>query len=462
MNIKPILLSLVLAAASATSLDAQTVVNHYATDAITDLGLIWIGGQHRPEWTKELLTPYVTHTYADGRMTWFFDGFLMLEGTVWDASGSTPYRLSSGGIGGPSTKAVWEYVLEKQLGTNDGNGCRALDNVIEDMIPILGTPSHKHKVVMYVPMPIRNLMIWGRIDGKALDFSEKDDRVKAMQWYADLIERRWNEENFKNLELEGVYWVDEDLYNSDDMILAMSPYYHAKGWKIYWIPYFNSNRLRNFWADYGIDVTYLQPNYYFRSDTPMEQLLLSPVEAYTYGMGLEFEFEGYDGKSMSPSYNSGLYDCHPEFYQRLVDYVDVFENYGAFNDAALSWYSGYKGFYDFSLSSHPKDIEIMDRIALLVENRHIAAGWHERHNGGIDTATLGTDGRCLAYGGNGFIYIADAIACETTVYTLDGRIVHSQDRPLDTESLNYGMTVKCPAGIYIVSSPACSVKVHVR
>lgn len=460
MSIRAILIS-ALALCCSWQLEAQTERNEFATDDITDLALIWCGGPHRPDWNKEIFTPFVVHTYADGRRTWLFDGFLFIESYAEDALGQG-YRYASGGNGGPATREMWEFLLDKQLGT-DGNGCRALDNLIEDLKLELGTPSHKHKVVLTIPMPIRGFQVWGRIDGKNFDFRDIEDRVKAMEWFADLIERRWAEENFRNLELEGVYWLDEDLYNSDDVAKAMSPYYHSKGWKLYWIPYFPSNRLRNFWADYGFDVTYLQPNYYFTTDVPYERLPTAVAEAYQYGMGLEFEFEGFYGAATAPQWNTGMYDYSPGFYQRLVDYVDVFETYGVFDFSAISWYSGYKGFYDFAMSTNPKDHEIMDRIALLIENRHIEAGWHERTEGGIDITE--NDGKAIVYGADGYIYLSDKIAGNARVYNAAGQLIHDTGAAITNdgaERMHYGVKLPVPPGIYIVATPTSSVKVAVR
>lgn len=43
------------------------------------MALIYQGGNHRPEWTEDELRPYVVHTFADGRMEWFFDSFLFFD-----------------------------------------------------------------------------------------------------------------------------------------------------------------------------------------------------------------------------------------------------------------------------------------------------------------------------------------------------------------------------------------------
>lgn len=83
-----------------------------------------------------------------------------------------------------------------------------------------------------------------------------------------------------------------------------------------------------------------------------------------YGLGLELEFET-QGKSV-------LMHSHPDsYYDRLVDYLDVFEARGVFDESAVAYYSGTKGFLDMSRSTDPRDRSIMDRIARHVERRQL-------------------------------------------------------------------------------------------
>ena len=60
-------------------LGASTATAAYKTDVVSDMALIYQGGNHRPEWTEDELRPYVVHTFAEGRMEWFFDSFLFFE-----------------------------------------------------------------------------------------------------------------------------------------------------------------------------------------------------------------------------------------------------------------------------------------------------------------------------------------------------------------------------------------------
>ncbi len=51
----------------------------FGKTSIADLVLIYQGGTHRPEWTKEQFVPYVVHEDRQGNKNWLFDGFLFLE-----------------------------------------------------------------------------------------------------------------------------------------------------------------------------------------------------------------------------------------------------------------------------------------------------------------------------------------------------------------------------------------------
>lgn len=467
MKIRTLLLSLVAFACIMPS-NSQTVYNKFATDDINDLALIYIGGRHRPAWNKNLFKPYVVHTYPDGHKSWMFDGFLMIEFMTQDESGKQ--SVSFGEYNAAcATKEDWEWLLEQQLGTSSGLGCKALDELIEELKSELGTPNHKHKVVLTVPIPNQATLVWGRLDGVALNFANIDDKVKAMKWFADYMKDKWAEANFKNLDLEGVYWVSETMGNGNDQLAKrMNAYYHSVGLKSYWIPYFKATG-RTQWEELGFSIAYTQPNYYFRTTVPIEQLQDAIGDSNVYGLGLEMEFEGYNFSYAGPGRplnritpsNCGLYGNSPEFYQRLVDYIDWFEAYGVFDSSAISYYSGFQGVYDFENSGHPKDKELMNRLAEHLQRRHVEAGWH-KDPAGVDN--IAVPDYKIAYAVEGGIYIADNAGNDVKVFNIDGRLVYSRDNAAadGVDRLHYGITVNCRPGIYIVSSPVKSVKVIVK
>lgn len=357
-------------------------VNPSAFSSVTDiddLALIYIGAQHRPTWDKNNFRPYVSHTFPDGSQSWMFDGFLMLDFMRWNKD-CKAVNLGEY-IGATSLQEDWSDMLDEQLGTKTGNGCRALDELIGELIPILGRPAHKHKVVMCIPTNwVKGDWVWGTVDGKEIT---GNDRETAGKWYIDELLRRWNAAGFKNIELDGIYWTKESFHEDlDDHVRTINNYSRDNDLLVYWIPYVSAKG-RGEWRDWGVDVAYLQPNYYFKEERPMSQLDGAIEFAKAHGMGMEIEFAGYDfswncttgeRKKFAPA-NIGLYDIHPNYYKRLVDYVDHYEEQEIFSTRPMAYYSGFQGFYDFTNSGNDKDREIMDRFATILNRRHQISGW---------------------------------------------------------------------------------------
>ena len=92
-------------------LGASTATAAYKTDVVSDMALIYQGGNHRPEWTEDELRPYVVHTFADGRMEWFFDSFLFFEFTdSWQIAFGSSYGTRN------AQRSDWEWLLNRVCG----------------------------------------------------------------------------------------------------------------------------------------------------------------------------------------------------------------------------------------------------------------------------------------------------------------------------------------------------------
>lgn len=431
---------------------------------INDLALIYIGSQHRPDWNKELFYPYVVHDYLDGKKSWMFDGFLMIEFMKWNKNNK---QVSFGEyVADGALQEDWKDLVDEQLGTKTGFGCKALDELIGEMIPVLGKPGHKHKVVLTMPSADASTgTTWGSAYNVKLDLMKAEDRIKAHKWYVDYIISQWNNAGFKNLELDGIYWVKEAMAKDQHYVVqTANDYVHSKGLKVYWIPYFNA--ASNFeWQELGMDMAYLQPNYYFSTETPISRLdtaIERVLQDENYGMGLEIEFEGYNfswspekGRTRQTPENCGMYGISPIFYQRLVDYIDHFEDQGVFTFQPLAYYSGFQAVFDFMNSGNVKDHQLMDRLALLMNTRHVDSDWdREPVYAGIDDVTA--DERNVAFGVDGGIIIADTTGCNVSVFTADGRVVYTR------AGGNRSEYFECPRGIYIVHAGGRAVKVAVK
>ena len=464
-------LIVIFSALSFTIADAQQF------GSIDDLALIWVGARHRPDWNKELFTPYLVHEYPDGHKSWLFDGFLMIDG--WtngerqdgeDLSSYLNRRYTFGEANfTPADKDMWEWLLHRQLGTYDNLACRALDDRIGELIPELGAPAGKHKVVMTLPISYQAYNGWGRIDGKMLNFANLDDKLAAMKWYVDLLLEEWEKADFKNIELAGVYWLRESISDSFYEVScakAMSEYAHEKGLEMYWIPYYRASHYKD-GKSYGIVMVYHQPNYVFDLSRPREMLVNAIEDAYEYDLGMLLEFEGNcidgiddginDTRKVVAQSNSCLYDHSQAFYNRFVEYVDLFEEKGVFDFMPIGYYAGYQAVYDFTNSKNPKDQEIINRLASFIEKRHIQSEWYIPQSAGISDAV--GDNQATVYGLDGAIYISDVAAGKVEVFGVDGRKVVSREI---SGGFRYGVTVDCPSGVYIVRAGSNVTKVTVR
>lgn len=334
---------------------AQSKPGKYPTDVTTDIALIYAGGDQRPDWTEDELRPYVVHTFADGSRDWLFDAFLFLE----FSSGSTGVSFQNGGGSNYADRKDWQWLLDRNF--EKGTKLDALDKVIEGEKKNLGNPPMRHKVVMSIPGPIVKQKEWGKLNGKKLDFARPEDRVAACKWYIDELVDRFNKAGYKNIDLAGIYWVEEALFSNGPIMPEINDYIRSKGLRAYWIPYYKDNEQFRFnWKDkYGFDIAYQQPNYFFERDIPMKRLADACDESKLYGMGLEMEFET-QGRSKVQ------FDDPDSYYQRLVDYIDMFESKGVFDESAIAWYTGTKGVLDMARSSDEHNHSVMDRLA-----RHI-------------------------------------------------------------------------------------------
>ena len=78
---------------------------------------------------------------------------------------------------------------------------------------------------------------------------------------------RFKKAKYKNLELAGFYWVDEDIATCKDLPKYVSQYIRSKKKEFVWIPYWKAKGYEQ-WKDLGFDIAYQQPNHFFTKDIP--------------------------------------------------------------------------------------------------------------------------------------------------------------------------------------------------
>lgn len=318
--------------------------------AVRDLALIYQGGAHRIDWTEEQIEPYVTHKFADGTEDWLFDGYLFLE--FKDGRGA---QLSPGYDTVNATKEVWEWYLDRIF--EKGKSLDALNSVIGKKKEQLGDPGFKHKIVLTAVVPLKGQTDWGELDGVALDFNNTDDQKKAVNWFIDQLVDRFAAAGYDNLDLHGIYWIDEDMVHTNDFPREFKDYVHSKGLEFVWIPYFKAPGTER-WKDLGFDIAYQQPNHFFSKEIPDSRLDEAVDIALDYNMGMEFEA---DEKALSQAPDNSR--------DRMEAYINAFERRGVFEKAPIAYYTGSHLFTDMVENPSPENQEIMDRLARHIVDR---------------------------------------------------------------------------------------------
>ncbi len=254
-----ILLFLIVSGNFISSGAVKSKVVQYGKTNIADLVLIYYGGAHRTmEWNKDQFLPYVVHQNQQGKKDWLFDGFLFTE--FLDGKG---HHFAHGNENTTlARQPEWEWLMERQFEKN--RGFSALDQCIGEQKLEIGNPSFRHKLVVVMPVPEKEQKDWGSLD-HLLDFSKDQDRIEACKWYIDRFLDRYKNEGYKNLDLEGFYWVSEKDGAYRDILVEVGDYIRSKNLKLYWIPYWTAVGFDN-WKTDKFDFAYIQPNYFFKNE----------------------------------------------------------------------------------------------------------------------------------------------------------------------------------------------------
>lgn len=322
----------------------------YNKNKIRDLALIYQGGAQRIDWTQSQFVPYVTHRFADGHKDWLFDGFLFLE-----FSNGMGRNYAYGYDKLAARKAEWLWLLDRLFERN--KSLDALDKCIEAEKDSIGKPKFKHQIVLGLAVPIPKQTDWGVLNGDSLDFNKVSDQVKAVQWYVDELMTRFSNAHYKNLELSGFYWVDEDVVSCKNLPMDVSRYVHAKKKQFVWIPYWKAPGHDN-WKKLGFDIAYQQPNHFFEDSIPDSRLDEACKVAKANGMGMEFECD-----------SRALFNSENSFYNRMMAYINHFKKNGVYDQSAIAYYLGSTALINLHYSTAPEDHKMMDIFSRLIIDR---------------------------------------------------------------------------------------------
>lgn len=311
----------------------------------SDMVLIYGGGSHRAyNWNEESIHPYVSYVDEDGKEHWLFDSFLFLE--IHNGEGK---MFASGYTDTPANQQDWRKLVNYYFESRSALG--ALNRSIEAAIERIGEPAGKRKVVIGLPEPIRGQKDWGSVSGGVmLDFSQDSDRLKACKWYIDYVRSRFNEMNYKNLELAGFYWIAEEATNTRTIVNEISSYLNELKYTFNWIPYFKSDGYTE-WKTLGFNYAYLQPNHFFNETIPYSRLDDACKLAIDYDMDMEIEF---DERALTG------------WGYRLEDYMNAFKENGIWKNKRLAYYQGGTALYQLAHSTKKEDQELYHQFCKFV------------------------------------------------------------------------------------------------
>ncbi|WP_260612195.1 DUF4855 domain-containing protein [Paenibacillus popilliae] len=313
-----------------------------ATAGIRNLNLLY-NGQYANglgDWSKERIIPNISYVNKVGEPTdWLFDGVLYL-GLASPAG--RDYGL------GQTNLEDWKWYLDKTFAAT--GDMQNLNEATKEVGAKLNQPDHKEKVVLMIPDPGGSLTDFGDVDGTgSLNFNESvvgrdkalENRGKAIQWWLDQVQQRWDAANYSNLELVGMYWLPEQIdigETGPDVARMMSEKVHAMNLKVFWIPHSLAYKMY-MWKDVGIDAAAYQPNYFF-GGMDVDRLEDAANNAKRYGMGNEVEFD--DGM---------LTDA--VLSERFIEYLNSGVETGLMQNGFRAYYQGNNAVYNLGVSKDP-------------------------------------------------------------------------------------------------------------
>ncbi|MBE6692039.1 MAG: DUF4855 domain-containing protein [Ruminococcaceae bacterium] len=281
-------------------------------------------------YTKEELLPYVAYLNEDLEIKdTMFDSFLFLYANTNMPSGAYPYSQNF--------KSDWQWCIDDLFG--EDINLNALEQAAGETKAALNlADDFTYKITVSINYPHKNQKNFGDVDGDGVseDLTVYANRMKVCKWFVDEVARRFDEANFKNIELVGYYWWHEQIDDESDpdsvkLIKELGDYIHSLDYDYTWIPYFNSNGYDR-WEELGFDVACLQPNYVFNLEAPLSNIY--NVDKYTkeLGMGVEMELHGGCLKEYS-------------YFKRYMEYITLGAELGYMDDTVLMYYQDYTVFY---------------------------------------------------------------------------------------------------------------------
>ena len=370
-----------------------------------DISLVTLGRHNAapPVWTVDRFGSHVSFTDADGQSHWLFDAFLCIDS--YDPVRGLSYTL--GNEKPSSVKESWQDLLDLWLG-EDG-AIKKLDQAVIQAASALGEPPRPRYVVMSLPDPVmfRNFAdkkssttYWGSLQGRDMDFSKPEDQEAAYKWYMDECRKRFNSLSLRYVELCGFYILSEELHLAPDFYKSLglsssetetynwrykhweqivpwaAEYAHSCNEGLWWIPY-NLAPGHKVWKQLGLDMAFMQPNYYWDNGKVSHPLSATESALKRYNMGIELEFEYSlvaevmaDGR-LAPDGSGNMVftkDDIPLLRSRVREYMASYRNTGLYGVLPIAVYSGTDAWHQLAVSQDAGDREMFLELCSFISD----------------------------------------------------------------------------------------------
>lgn len=304
--------------------------------------------------TPDQYLPYLAYYDREGKMVdTFFDSFLYLPYSRYTYS--KLYKCASG----------WNYYVDNTFAENRNvDALEEAASVVEDTLKLTDYKvkvflSILHTGARYGEHPDK----FGDLDGDGVDenFDDFEDRKKAIRWIIDTQIDRFGAKERKHLELCGFYWFEEEINYGDptevDAILYAREYLHAKGYKLFWIPYYLASGYQD-WRENGFDIACMQPNFAFRKKETKQILYDNAEITKRFGMCYEMEINGV---------------VDPEDVERYTCYMDCGAEMGFMHSVKMYYQGGVPGeFYRAWQSTDPVVRAVYDNTYLYAKEKYVS------------------------------------------------------------------------------------------
>lgn len=318
------------------------------------------GRQGYGEWTKEKFLPYVGYAGLDGEpIDFFFDTFLFIALRTPNHRNFHRYydwvRDSQ-----PGKMKDWQWALDRLFLPNQQ--LEALDAAAAETGRKLGKPDYRVKVIVMMPFPEAKLAQFGDVNGDGVEESldTLENRNLAVKWYIDSFLQRFEQRNYKHLEIIGFYWAQEDVDpgvpGEVENIRFTSEYLHQKQLKLGWIPWWGAIH-KGEGKRFFFDFTIMQPNHYYHEQSTEDRIRECAELAYRMNQGMEIEM---DAKVVTSK----------GYRQAFYRYLHGGRKYGYMQHSLLAFYQDVQALYELYTQHGALGRRFYDDIYLFIKNKY--------------------------------------------------------------------------------------------